>query len=282
MDSAPRRRVAILGCGLIGGSLLRALHEQDSPVDLLAVDPDVATRRAIANELGVRTAAGPDEHLSDRDLVVLAQPLPMLLSSLEPVARLVRPGTLITDVSGLKAPVLEAAQALPPGVSFIGGHPMAGKERGGWQHADGALFRDRVVAVCPPDGTTEEDVHDIEALWTGVGARTVRCTAEDHDEAVARVSHLPYLAAASVMQVAAGGGRLARSLAAGGLRDTTRVCGDRTIRHVAAANPFLPALARELAGRLVELAEAFERGERPDDLLDEAAAARNSFYPRQT
>lgn len=271
--------VAIVGCGLIGGSLLRALRQRSPTLRLLAIDPDPATRQAI-DALGMETRPAPDSSLAKMALIVLATPLPRLLAQLgELDALLGAPGPIVTDVAGVKAPVLAAAARSLTHAPFVGAHPMAGSERRGFGAADPALFVDRAVAICAGPGADEAATEAVEALWKLVGARTIRCTAEAHDRAVARVSHLPHLVAAALARVAGRGDDLARALAGPGLRDTTRVAGDETIRPALASNPAVAALAREVADELRALAEALDRGESVEATLADAAAARRRLYP---
>lgn len=273
------RRVAVVGCGLIGGSLLRALRAAGIP-ELLAVDRDAATRALVAASLGIAVHERPDAALRDCDVVVLALPVGALLESLAPVGSLLAgSAAVLTDVGGVKEPVLRAAaHALPPAVPFVGGHPMAGKEKGGFDHSDAELFRARTVALCPGPSAAPAAVERVRALWLAVGARTVLCTPEAHDRAVARVSHVPHLVASVLARVAASGGELAGQLAAGGLRDSTRVAEDPTIRQALTRNPHVAEVARTVADELRRLAERIEEGDSIDALLDEGAAARRRLF----
>lgn len=272
------KSVAVIGCGLIGGSLLLALRERAPSLRLLACDSHPATRTRIRDELGIDALPSPDESLRNVDLVVLAVPVDVLLEMLPKVASLLDGSdAVITDVGGIKQPINELAASLGRDVTFVGGHPMAGRERGGFESADAMLFRDRAVAISPLDDTPEHAVVLVESLWRSVGARTLRCTAEEHDRAVAYVSHVPHLVAASLVRVAGRGGELARSLAAGGFRDTTRMAEDPTVRHAATRNAFVPAVARAVADELRELAERIEGGEDVGALLDEAAKYRKAI-----
>lgn len=266
--SAPS--VAVVGCGLIGGSLLRALNDRK----VIAIDHDRATLTAIQG------AAVSDKiaDAADADIIVLALPVPALLRAFDQLALALKSkSAIVTDVAGVKQPVMEAARSLPSTIKFVGGHPMAGSERGGFGASNPDLFRSRTVALCVPDGSREASLA-VEAMWQSVGARVIHCSAADHDAAVARVSHLPYLVAASLARVAGRGNQLARTLAAGGLRDTTRVAEDATIRFALERNPLVPPLAREVAEELRALADALERGDSVHSILDEAATARRSIF----
>jgi prephenate dehydrogenase len=266
--SAPS--VAVVGCGLIGGSLLRALSDRK----LIAIDRDRATLASIQSA----TTSDKIADAAEADIIVLALPVPALLASFDELARALKSkSAIVTDVAGIKQPVMDAAGSLPSGIKFVGGHPMAGSERSGFGASNPDLFRDRTVALCTPSGSEEAAVA-VEAMWQSVGARIIRCSASEHDAAVARISHLPYLVAASLARVAGKGDQLSRTLAAGGLRDTTRVAEDATIRFALERNPHVAPLAREVAEELRVLADALERGDSVHSILDEAAAARRSIF----
>ena len=266
-------RVAIVGCGLIGGSLLRALL-QSGGIELVAVDSDAVTRQRITTELRVAVHPSIDD-VGVADVLVLALPVPVLLPAISNT-----PASVVTDVAGIKSPVLSAARAAGLAHRFVGAHPMAGKELGGFAQSDARLFEGKVVAICRETDTSEESVTTVADLWRRTGATVVECTAAEHDAAVARVSHLPHLVAAALARVAGRGTALSDRLAASGLRDTTRVAEDATVRFAAILNPALPGLAREAAAELCALADAIEAGKSVDGLLDEAAATRRRLYPR--
>lgn len=309
------KSVAVIGCGLTGGSLLLALRERAPDLRLVACDSDGETRERIRAALGIATLERPDESLRDVDVVVLATPVHVLLDQLPEVAALLDGSeAILTDVGGIKGPVHHLAQSLDVSLTFVGGHPMAGRERGGFESALPTLFDGRVTAICPleswgdevmdgdgRDGapqaaavpappsfvlpttrvkSTEESIRRVESMWRLVGSRTIRCTAPDHDRAVAYVSHVPHLVAASMATVASRGGELARNLAAGGFRDTTRMAEDPTVRHAAIRNADVPSVAMEVARELRLLAARIEAGDPVDVLLNEAAAARRRIVGR--
>jgi prephenate dehydrogenase len=272
------RTITIIGCGLIGGSLLKALSRQGAP--LRAVDRDEKTRLAIHAELGLNAQADLSG-VEQSQLIVLALPVTQLSELLPRLGHALAhsAGVTVTDVAGIKLPVIEAMERwLPSHVARVGGHPMAGKERGGYGEADAALFEQKTVALCP--ATHDADaLRTVEQLWHGVGARTLVCDARDHDKAVARVSHLPYLVAVSLSLVAGRGDSLSARLAGGGLRDTSRVAADPTVRQAVTRNPNVAALAREVAAELLALANAIDMGQPTDEALDAAAASRQRLFP---
>ena len=265
-------KIAIIGLGLIGGSLSLSLRRARPGLRLCGVDSDPAT---LAQALGagavdeVSTLA--EAPLGECDAVVLAVPGPALLSLVGPVAARLAPGAVLTDVGGAKVPVVALA-AQQAEALFVGGHPMAGTEFRGFGAAFAGLFEGCTVALCRPVGGPPGAAQGepgrrasalVEDLWRSAGAgRVLVVEPEDHDRAVTFASHLPYLAAAAVTEALLGSGgaaKLARDLAAGGFRDTTRLAGDGTLAGAATQNHFLPDAARALSDVLRAWADRLER-----------------------
>lgn len=208
-------RVAVLGLGLIGGSVALALAEAGH--DVLGFDTDPATREAAAAHFPV--TADPVE-LQATDLAVVAAPYRHLAAVATETLR-GYPG-LVTDVSSVKAePARLFAQH-----RFVGGHPMAGKETAGFASAEPGLFQGRKWVLCLEADTELGDWTALAGLWTSIGAHVVPATAADHDRAAARISHLEHLVAAALVRVA--DEPLSRTLAAGSFRDGTRVAASPT------------------------------------------------------
>ncbi len=255
-----QERIAIVGLGLIGGSLALALQKAQPGLQIVGVDSDEATRAlALAAGAVQRASSLEAADLSGCQLAVLAVPAQPLLELIGRVAGLLPEGAVLTDVCGAKEEIVRRAQ-LQQRCIFVGGHPMAGTEFRGFAAARADLFQGAVVALCPPAGAEgAAATARVEALWRAAGAtRMVLLEPAAHDHAVTFASHLPYLAAASVVEAlhAAGPAQpLARELAAGGFRDTTRVAGDFTLSGAAAQNRFLPAAARALGDALARLAD---------------------------
>ncbi|WP_412541326.1 prephenate dehydrogenase/arogenate dehydrogenase family protein [Longispora sp. K20-0274] len=199
-------RIAVLGLGLIGGSLLRALGAAGHQVT--GYDADPVTRQLAGAAGSVREA------VRDTDVVFLAVPLPALpdlLGDLDGYRG------LISDVTSVKGPVA----ALMAGRRFVGGHPMAGKEHSGFGSSDPLLFRDQPWVLCLDPETDLADWRTMVELLGGLRARIIPATSAEHDAAVARISHVPHLVASAIAASAAEPGVLA--LAAGSFRDGTRV-----------------------------------------------------------
>jgi len=266
----PRASVAVVGIGLVGGSLLRRLTAEG--VVVVGYDADPATR-AVARTAGARaerpgwTVAGSlGEAVHDVDLVVLAVPLPTLAEVLAALARCGYEG-LLTDVTSVKVTPAALAREHCPRARWLGGHPMAGTERSGFEASTQGLFDGAAWVLCVERHTPSADVLAVVRLATTVGARVVPATAEEHDRAVARASHLPHLVAAALTSTAADGpdGALALTLGAGSFRDGTRVAATRpelTAAMCAANAAVLADALDQLRGRLARVGDALA-GEDP-------------------
>ena len=207
------RSVGIAGTGLIGASVGLGLAAKGWNV--AGWDPDDATMDEALAVGAIDSTAADLVSLAagGLDLLVLAGPPRAVIDA---VAHLDHPG-LVMDVAGVKVPVVSASQL----ARFVGTHPMAGREVTGPGAASAGLFRGAAWIVATDD-TGSEDVAEVEAVIASLGARPVRMTAEEHDEAVAAVSHLPQVLAAALLAEAAAH-TTALDLAAGSFRDLTRV-----------------------------------------------------------
>ena len=214
-------RVAVIGLGLIGGSVARRLARGH---DVTGWDTDPATRE-LAAAAGLAVAAGVEDGAAGADVTVLATPLAALATVLTALSTTDCP--VLTDVGSVKAPVLAAARAAGLADRFVGGHPMAGTERAGFAAADPALLDGAAWVLCVEDDTDLTAWLRVAELVTGAGGHAVPCRAADHDDAQARISGLPHLLALALAVAGAAGGPLAGALAAGSFRDGTRVAGSR-------------------------------------------------------
>jgi prephenate dehydrogenase len=216
------RHIAVVGLGFMGASLARSIRRVDPAARLTAVEPREEIREQALREGVVDGAlAAPGEPLAECEVAVLCTPVAAIEALLEPVGRLLPEGAVLTDVGGAKERVVALArERLRPGVAFVGAHPMFGGH-GGYAGASAERWFGGTVAVCtdgPPDA-----VERVAALHLALGARVERCTAAEHDAAVAMVSHLPHLLAAALAGAAREAGPLAARLAGPGLRDMTRL-----------------------------------------------------------
>ncbi|HTJ32119.1 MAG TPA: prephenate dehydrogenase/arogenate dehydrogenase family protein [Dactylosporangium sp.] len=254
--------VAVIGLGLIGGSVLRALAVQGHRVT--GYDADPATR-ATARTAAAQAPANARWHVTatiadavrDAELAVVAVPLPAVGSVFDELASLAYVG-VVTDVTSVKGPVRDlAADRLRTGgqslATFIGGHPMAGRETSGFTAADPRLFNGCAWVLClGEDGAGLRDWVELAALVTGLGARVVPATPDEHDAAVAAISHVPHLVAAAVAALISSD-PLAGTLGAGSFRDGTRVAASRPDLTAAMCGGNAPAVGRALDTVLSDL-----------------------------
>jgi prephenate dehydrogenase len=221
------KKVAILGGGLLGGSLALALRRHFPALSVTLWARRVETI-SIARERGISGATEKmEEAVKDADLIVLSTPIGVMASVLlQAISSGLSPEVLITDVGSVKAsphrdlpPLLAASRA-----HFIGSHPMAGSEQGGITAADADLFQGAACILTDDEKVGDPWVERLQRFWQSLGCRTQWMDAAAHDELVARISHFPHLIAAAAAKVALVNPADAR-FGGGGLRDTTRVAG---------------------------------------------------------
>jgi prephenate dehydrogenase len=261
------RKVALLGVGLLGGSLGLALKQRR-----LAGRVEGFVRRPESvqecENLGVVDSAHLDlaSAVRDADLIVFCTPLAQMPELAKRMQADVAPGALLTDVGSVKASIVKQLEPLL--ANFIGSHPMAGSEKTGPAAATPDLFRGAVCVVTPTARSNVKATDRVEELWRSVGATTHRLSPEAHDELVSRSSHLPHLLAAQLVNYVLGPGRPddQRLLCANGFRDTTRIASGspEMWRDIALSNR--QNLARELdqfIDALQQIRAALEKGDSP-------------------
>lgn len=220
-------RVALLGTGLIGGSLGIRLRERRLVREVAGYDRDPNLLR-MALERGAidRAVSSPLEAVRGAQLVILAVPVLSMAGLIKQVRPALECGAVISDVGSTKAEVMSGLSLLlPEGVYFIGGHPLAGSEEAGIMHADPAMLENAIYVLTPSRKTPPEVVEKLVSLVEATGAQPLIMDPLEHDQVVALVSHLPHLVAAALAGSASNSDKteLICTLAAGGFRDTTRV-----------------------------------------------------------
>lgn len=230
--SERRPDIAIVGLGLIGGSLGLAWRRAAAVSHIVGVDPSVdARRRAIETGVVDHAVADLSQLPVNLDVVVLAAPLQSVLAMAEQVAAVVRPEMIVTDVCSAKREVVAVYEAQLTGrAAFVGGHPMAGSERHGITAANPLLFRNAPYVLTPTERTPASAVAVVKRLVEALGAKVFTLSPADHDRAIAIISHLPQLLASTLMlttgqaiEESAPRGINPMHLAGGGFRDTTRI-----------------------------------------------------------
>ena len=274
------REIGVVGLGLMGASLARAVKAADAGVRVVAVEAREEVRaRALAEGVADVAASAPGPELAGCEIAVLCTPIAAIEELLGPVSRLLPDGAVLTDVGGAKERLsARAAEAVRPGVAFVGAHPMFGGH-GGYAGARADRWRGK-VAVCTdaPSAAVER----VAALHAALGAQVVRCRPADHDAAVAIVSHLPYLLASALALATGEVGALAVELAGPGLQDMTRLAQfPFDIQgEVARRNVQLPVAAARLSTQLSRVLGAIAASpEAARAALEEARAARIALFP---
>ncbi len=262
-------RLAVIGVGLIGGSLARALRQAGVVAHVVGAGRDAA-HLARAQALGVIDEAATDLAVAVRgaDMVFVAVPMRAYGPVFEAIAGALEDGAIITDAGSTKRHAMAmASEFLPDAARFVPGHPVAGAEHSGVEASRADLFRGRLCVLTPEKATDAAAVARVRAMWAAAGAHVRLMDAEEHDRVLAAVSHLPHLAAYALVHAVL---RLRRDdldpldFAAGGFRDFTRIASsspemwrDICLTNRDALLGRLDALQSELG----VLREALERGD---------------------
>lgn len=183
--------LAVVGVGLIGGSFALAAKEAGIAHRVLGVSSAATLEKAKALRI-VDDGLPLEEAIPQADLVFLSSTIHTIIEMMPRLEGLVKPGAIVTDAGSTKRAIVRAAEAVE-GMYFVGGHPMAGKEKGGVEQADATLFRGRLWVLTTDHGQRDDRFDKLESIVRHVGAKPVLMPAAEHDAAVARTSHLPQL-----------------------------------------------------------------------------------------
>jgi prephenate dehydrogenase len=256
--------VAVVGVGLIGGSLALALKARGTCREVIGADAAPLDK---ALSLGVvDRAVSVEEAAAQADVVVLSTPVGAFPEVARRIRPALRPEAVVTDTGSVKRYVLEHVGPLFKG-RFVGAHPIAGKERSGVEAATPDLFDGAHCILTPEIDCDADAAETVSRLWRGTGARVTTMPADVHDQVFACVSHLPHLVAYALMATVdrtRPGGVDPASFAAGGLRDFTRVAGSDPVmwRDICLTNPdAVTAMLDAYVHDLGVLKEAIRRGD---------------------
>jgi prephenate dehydrogenase len=273
--------VAILGLGLIGGSLGLALRR--AGVDVVGWDRDNASVD-LARARGAIDRAAPDaaSAVTAANIVVVAVPVLGMRAIFTAIAPALRPGTTVTDVAGTKALVCAwAAEILP--VAFVGGHPMAGSERSGMAHARADLFSGATYCLTPEPATPALAIAAVNNLIELVGARPYHVSPAAHDRAVAAISHLPFILSTALVEVTTTDPEWEQiqAIAARGYHDISRLAsGDARVHRDICLTNAADIRERLLAAAkvLTDIASELDDPEALQERFDRAKDARDALY----
>ena len=269
--------VVIIGVGLIGGSIGLALRGRDLAEKVVGVGRRQTSLRT-ARRVGAITNTTIDlaKGVAEAELVIVCSPVARIVEHVRQVAEHCPEGTLITDAGSTKESIVEAVDGqLPRGCRFLGGHPLAGREKTGSAHARADLFDGRLAILTPTKNTRAEDFDLLEQFWSDLGSVVVQMSAAEHDRAMALTSHLPHAVAAAL---AATLPEQYFRLSGTGFKDTTRLAagGVEMWKQIFSLNRdnVLAALDR-FEQQMATLRAAMEKGDEAalDKLL--AAAKKN-------
>jgi len=220
-------RLAIVGVGLLGGSLAKAARTQAIAREIVGIGRDEGRLRpALTDGTLDRITTDLADGLRGADRVVLGATVLANEALLPQIWRAAAAGAIVTDVGSTKRGIVTVAEGLAPSrrdVQFVGSHPMAGSEKAGYAVARADLFQGATVVMTPTESNSPGAVKSVGELWTAVGARVVTLEADAHDRAVAAISHLPHVVAWALVDAVARFEPEAFAVAARGFKDTTRV-----------------------------------------------------------
>ncbi len=276
----PFQRVTVVGTGLIGGSFALALREKFPGIEITGCDRPPVLERAHAAKIITRGESDAAIAVRDADLIYIAMPIAATIDWFPSIAAAAKPHAIVTDAASTKATVCQAATRHFTGsTKFLGGHPMAGKENSGVEHASADLFRGSRYALIGNESDSDPRATAFIELLKAIGAEPVWCDADTHDWAVGIVSHLPQMLAvalASVVRDETDETGLPLTLAGPGLKDSLRLAGSpyTTWRDVALTNR--ENIARAL-DRMTQAIDHLRTRLGSKDLGDEFTAA-NELY----
>lgn len=287
IDRPMIERLAVIGVGLIGGSLARALRASEAVGEVVGCGRSLANLE-LAQALGVidRFCRSPEEAVRDADMVFIAVPLGGIAGVLERIRGHLSEQAVVTDGGSVKGSVVADAQrvfgAVPP--RFVPGHPIAGTERSGVASSFPELYQNRRVILTPLPETDPEARARVRAMWEQVGAEVTEMSVAHHDEVLAATSHLPHMLAFGLVDVLArmrGNDEIFR-YAAGGFKDFTRIASSspEMWRDICIANA--DALSQMLARFGEEMRDLSETIRREDgdallEIFERARAARDRY-----
>ncbi|MEW4489116.1 prephenate dehydrogenase [Thalassoglobus sp. JC818] len=276
----PFNRIAIVGVGLIGGSIALASRERNLCRSIVGVgrNPD-RLNEAIARNV-IDSAVSSIDSLEDVDLVIVCTPVDRIVDHVASILKATPSETLITDAGSVKSGICEQVLELDGGRErFVGSHPLAGSHQSGFEHATADLFVNRKCVVTPMQETTPELTETMMQFWKNLGMLVHTATPKEHDRILAMVSHLPHLVASALAGIVPDS---ALAFGSTGFRDTTRVAAGDADLWTAIFNDNsdqICAATSDMIERLSEFRTALKNDDREaiQNLLESGRVSRNEF-----
>lgn len=267
----PLKKVTIVGLGLIGGSLARALKETDFAETISGVDTDMeSVEYAVTEHIIDEGSTEIKECARDAEIIVIATHLGNMKDAALSASASAPKGAVITDTGSVKRKVMdEIGSILPCHISFVGGHPIAGTENSGIRYSDENLFKSKRCILTPTDSTDKEALRTVGLMWEAAGTEVFKMDADTHDRIFGAVSHMPHAVAYALINsvLSAENHEELFEFAGGGLKDYTRIAASspEMWSNILVANsaPTLEAISR--------FQEALEKIKRAIEKNDEAA-----------
>ncbi|MFH0912889.1 MAG: prephenate dehydrogenase [Candidatus Omnitrophota bacterium] len=212
------KKVAIVGVGLIGGSMALAIKKKRLAIQIVGVSRHKSTL-ALAKKSGAIDQGSQDlSIIKDADLVILATPVKTILDLARPILKFIRPDSIVCDVGSTKQEIVSKLSNIFPG--FVGSHPLAGSEKRGVSNASSGIFKNSLCILTPTDKTDPKALAKIEKLWHQLGVKVLFLNPDIHDKALSLVSHLPHALAFSLAGIIP---TKYLKLGVNSLKDTTRI-----------------------------------------------------------
>ena len=276
----PFQSIAIVGLGLIGGSIALGVREHWPSSRVIGVDTEAVLAHALGSG-AIDRAVDSVAALPDAALIILAAPVRQNIDLLQQIAQRKDRRSVVTDVGGTKREIVEAARSLPASTTFVGGHPLGGGEHGGFAFARPDLFAGRPWMFTPDGHGSADAVDRLSRLVAGLGARPSTIDAAEHDRLMAFLSHLPQLTASALMDTVGSAARGEGLRMAGrGLVDSTRLASspadvwrDICLTNADAIGDALDSLIQ----RLTQLRGDLQRGDAIDSVFTAAARWRSEL-----
>jgi len=215
------KKVAIVGIGLIGGSLGMAIRQRGIASRVIGISRTKKTINKAKKAGAIDDGFCDFKPLSDCELIILCSPVNIIINTLSKIKPFIAPGTIITDVGSTKSEIVKSAgMILPKGADFIGAHPLAGSEKSGIDNANGGLFEKSLCVLTPLKTNSKKNIRRLESFWLALGSRVSFLTPSAHDKITSFTSHLPHLIAFNLLESIPA---VDLRYAASGLRDATRI-----------------------------------------------------------
>lgn len=278
--------IGFIGLGLIGGSIARGLKRADQSTKIMAY---MRTRRnleqAKADGIIDTVLDGVDENLSQCDIIFLCTPVEYNASYLEKIRPYLKPGAILTDVGSTKTDIHETVKRMGMEDIFVGGHPMAGSEKTGYENSTDHLLENAYYVITPTEKSTREQIARMTQVAAAIGAIPLVLDYRQHDYSVAAISHLPHLIASSLVNLVRDNDSpdgTMRRIAAGGFKDITRIASSSPVmwEQICMTNTDnIKSLLRKYISSLEEIYGRLEEhdGQSIHRLFEESGNYRNSI-----